>query len=69
MYDSSSVQTILAGLSSIQSEYINAISTGSIEDVDRAMQELNQKLYAAGLQKVIDLKQSQLNAWLASRKK
>jgi putative aldouronate transport system substrate-binding protein len=69
MYDSSSVQTILAGLSSIQSEYVNAISTGSVEDVDRAIQELNQKLYAAGLQQVIDLKQSQLNAWLASKKR
>ncbi|MDR0760646.1 MAG: ABC transporter substrate-binding protein [Treponema sp.] len=69
MYDSSSVQTILAGLSSIQSEYINAIATGSIEDVDRAIEELNQKLYNAGLQQVINLKQSQLNAWLASGKK
>ncbi|MDR1177050.1 MAG: ABC transporter substrate-binding protein [Treponema sp.] len=68
MYDSSSVQTILAGLSSIQSEYVNAIATGSVEDVDKAIQELNQKLYSAGLQRVIDLKQSQLNAWLASRK-
>jgi putative aldouronate transport system substrate-binding protein len=69
MYDSASVQTILAGLSSIQSEYINAISTGSVEDVDKTIQEFNQKLYDAGLKQVIDLKQSQLNAWLASRKK
>jgi putative aldouronate transport system substrate-binding protein len=69
MYDSSSVQTVLAGLSSIQSEYANAIATGSVEDVDKTIQEFNQKLYNAGLQQVMDLKQAQLNAWLASQKK
>jgi putative aldouronate transport system substrate-binding protein len=69
MYDSSSLQTVLAGLTSIQSEYVNALATGSAEDVDKTIQELNQKLYNAGLQQVIDLKQSQLNAWLESRKK
>jgi putative aldouronate transport system substrate-binding protein len=69
MYDSSSIQTILAGLSSIQSEYVAALATGSVEDVDAALNTFNQRLYNAGLQQVINLKQTQLNAWLNSRSK
>jgi putative aldouronate transport system substrate-binding protein len=68
MYDSSPVANEVAALAGVQAEYVTALETGSISDVDRVLQEFNTKLYAAGLQKVMDLKQMQLDAWLASRK-
>ena len=39
----------------------------SPSDMDAAIQEYNDALYNAGLQDIIDEKQSQLNAWLASK--
>ena len=41
----------------------SALVTGSVSNVDTALSEFNEKLYAAGLQKVMDLKQEQLDAW------
>lgn len=66
LYDPTTVSTELAGLLSVKAEYSKSLETGSVSDVDATLKEFNEKLYAAGLQKVIDLKQEQLNAWLAS---
>lgn len=66
-YDSSTVATELAALQSVTDEYVKSIETGSVTDVDATIQAFNDKLYAAGLQKVMDLKQEQLDAWLASK--
>jgi putative aldouronate transport system substrate-binding protein len=57
----------IAALSGVQAEYVTALETGSVSNPERTLRELNEKLYAAGLQKVIDLKQRQLDAWRASR--
>ena len=38
-----------------------------ILDPDTAIKEMNDAMYAAGLQTVIDEKQKQLDAWLAER--
>lgn len=65
--DTSSLSTELTALYSVYNEYMNSISTGSVSDFDATMKDFNDKLYAAGLQKVMDLKQEQLDAWLASK--
>ena len=67
IYDSSSVATELTALNSVRTEFMASIETGSVPDVDQAIKDFNDKLYAAGLQKVIDLKQEQLDAWLAAQ--
>jgi len=65
-YDSSSVANELSALFGVTSQYQKPLETGSVTDVDATLKEFNDQLYAAGLQKVMDLKQQQLNAWLAS---
>lgn len=67
LYDPSSVGNEIAALSGVQAEYTAALETGSVSNPERTLREFNEKLYAAGLQKVIDLKQRQLDAWWASR--
>ena len=66
-YDSSSVATELTALSGVESEYKKPLETGSVSDVEATLKDFNDKLYAAGLQKVMDLKQEQLDAWLATQ--
>lgn len=53
----------LAALGTVSDEYLMSLVTGSV-DVDKTLAEFNEKLYKAGLQKVIDEKQAQLDAWL-----
>ncbi|MDR0721134.1 MAG: ABC transporter substrate-binding protein [Treponema sp.] len=67
LYDPSSVANELAALTGVQAEYAAALETGSVSDTEKTLKEFNDKLYAAGLQKVIDTKQAQLDAWWASR--
>ncbi len=56
----------IAAVTSVSEQYLSAICTGSV-DPESAITEFNQKLYEAGLQKIIDEKQTQLDAWLASK--
>lgn len=67
MYDSSSVATERTALNSVAEEYVKPIETGSVSDLDATLKAFNEKLYAAGLQTVMDLKQEQLDAWLAAQ--
>lgn len=67
LYDPTSVSTELTALQSVKAEYTKALETGSVPDVDATLKDFNDKLYAAGLQKVMDLKQEQLDAWLAKQ--
>jgi putative aldouronate transport system substrate-binding protein len=57
----------IAQLTPIYEQYRNDLAFGAV-DIEPKLRELNAALYAAGLQKVIDEKQRQLDAWLASRK-
>lgn len=67
MFDSTPVSNQIAALSNVVSEYSASIDCGAA-DPDVAIKEFNDKLYAAGLQTVIDEKQKQLDAWLANQK-
>lgn len=67
MYDAAEVSNELVALKSVLSEYQKALETGSVSDVDATLKEFNEKLYEAGLQKVIDVKQEQFDEWLAGK--
>lgn len=67
MFDSTSVSNEIAALSNVVSQYSAAIDCGAANP-DVAIKEFNDKLYAAGLQTVIDEKQRQLDEWLANQK-
>lgn len=65
-FDPSSVKTEIAACEAVNNEYGAAIGNGTV-DPQTEIPEFNKKLYAAGLQKIIDEKQRQLDAWLASK--
>lgn len=67
MWDASDYSNEIAALQTALETYRPALETGAVggvENVESYLQQLNDALYAAGLQKVMDAKQEQLNAWL-----
>lgn len=64
-YDSGSVTDQIAACTSVTDQYLRSFAFGTIDDVDTAMAEFNDALYGAGLQMIMDEKQTQLDAWLA----
>lgn len=66
MWDSSEYATQIAALQSALDEFRPSLETGACgsANVDSTIAALNEKLYAAGLQSVMDAKQEQLDAWL-----
>ena len=66
VYDYSNVEAEYLAISNIAEEYKKALWVGSL-DVDSALQEMNNKMNASGLDKVIADKQAQLDEWLAHR--
>lgn len=65
-FDSTSVQNEVIACQAVLDQYIAPICTGSV-DPDTAISEMNNALYAAGLQTIIDEKQAQLDAWLQAQ--
>ena len=65
-FDTSSVLNEISALTALSDQYLVTIASGSV-DPETAIAEFNEKLYAAGLQDVIDAKQEQLDAWLAEQ--
>lgn len=70
MWDSTDYSTQMTALSNALETYRAALETGSVgsANVDSTLQQLNDALYAAGLQDVMDAKQAQLDEWLAAQK-
>lgn len=64
-FDNSSVMTEYTALINVQNEYINQIMLGFVEP-EAALKEMNEKLYAAGLEKYMAEKQKQLDAWASA---
>jgi putative aldouronate transport system substrate-binding protein len=60
--DTESVKTEIAAVSNVIAQYYLVLETGSV-DPDKVLPQFNQKLKAAGLDKVIAEKQRQLDAW------
>lgn len=66
-FDSTSVATEMATLQTVYDKYQKTVGFGTMPDLDAAIQEFNDGLYGAGLQKVLDEKQRQLDEWLANK--
>ena len=58
MYDFSDLTNEITALNNVKNEYMPALTSG-VADPETALAEFNQKLYDAGLQKVIDEKNRQ----------
>lgn len=63
-FDYSEFEAEYTACKNIVNEYKKALWTGSL-DVDTALAEMNSKLYASGLQTLLDAKQAQLTEWLS----
>lgn len=63
-----SVQTELSACKAIYKNYDGGFKNGEYADVDATIKQMNDELYAAGLQKIIDECQKQLDAWYAAKK-
>ncbi|PQP81005.1 hypothetical protein C0Q44_25085 [Paenibacillus sp. PCH8] len=68
LFDPTPVRTEIAALDAVSEQYSKVIGNGSV-DPDELIKKFNDSLYSAGLQKVIDEKQRQLDAWLAENGK
>lgn len=66
MWDSSNYSTQMTALQNALSTYRPALESGAVgvAGVEETLQKLNDALYAAGLQEVMDAKQEQLDQWL-----
>ena len=69
MWDSTNYSTEITALNNALETYRSALETGSVgaSNVDSTLKKLNDALYAAGLQDVMDAKQKQLDEWLAKK--
>lgn len=66
-FDSRPVATEEAQLNVVYDQYGKNLAFGIVDDLEKGIKEFNEALYAAGLQKMIDEKQRQLDEWLASQ--
>lgn len=66
MYDFSDLTNEITALNNVKNEYMPALTSG-VADPETALAEFNQKLYDAGLQKVIDEKNRQFQEWFANK--
>ncbi|MMZ71526.1 hypothetical protein D1872_349510 [compost metagenome] len=62
------MKTEVAALDAVVEQYKKVIGNGAVE-TDELVKKFNDSLYAAGLQKVIDEKQSQFDEWLKTQGK
>ncbi len=65
-FDSTQVATQLAACTNIYNEYQKQLEYGFL-DPETGLKEMDDKMMAAGLQDIIDAKQSQLDAWKAAQ--
>lgn len=65
-FDATPVLDEVAALTAVSDQYLATIAAGAVEP-EQGIKEFNDALYAAGLQKVMDEKQAQLDEWLANQ--
>ena len=66
MFDYSDLQAEYTACINIINEYKKALWVGAT-DVTQTLDELNQRLKAAGMEKLIEEKQKQLDEWVSSQ--
>ena len=67
IFNSDPVKTEIAACTAITDQYIKLLEGGAV-DPDQYIKLVNEKLYDAGLQKILDEKQHQLNEWAKKQK-
>lgn len=65
-FDATDVTNEVIACQAVLDQYIASICTGSV-DPEPMIKEMNEALYDAGLQEIMDAKQEQLDAWLAEQ--
>lgn len=65
-YDSTSVTNELAALSNVKAQYAPALGTGSVNP-EETLPKFIEELKKAGIDKVIETKQEQLDKWLSEQ--
>ncbi len=66
IFDPTPVSAETAAVENVKAQYEDAIGNGEVANVEAAIAEFNDALYKAGLQKIMDEKTKQLNAYLSS---
>ncbi|MEK3882046.1 ABC transporter substrate-binding protein [Paenibacillus sp. PL2-23] len=66
VFDSTPVKSEVAAVVSVDRQYLNALDTGSV-DIDHVLPQYVEKLKAAGIERIIEEKQRQFDAYLHSR--
>lgn len=66
VFNAENVSNEVAACLVIWNEVNRSIGCGMVDDIDAAAAEISQRLYAAGLQKIMDEKQAQLDAYIAA---
>ena len=66
-YNNAPVIDQVIACQAVNSEYQKSLVYGAVSDLDATIAEYNEKLYAAGLQDIIDEKQRQLDEFLAAK--
>lgn len=66
MFDQAEYADEISQLNAVFEQYKRDVAFGVVE-IEPALKEFNDALYAAGLQKVMDGKQAQLDEWLAGK--
>lgn len=66
-WDSSSVNNEIVACNTVLEKYRNGLDTGEL-DPKETLPKLEKEFAAAGIQKILDEKQRQLDAWLAAKK-
>jgi len=67
VFDNSKVKTEISNIGNVMLRYAVPLEYGVVKDVDSGLAELNKQLKAAGLEKVQQELQSQINAFLAAQ--
>ncbi len=68
VFDSTPVATEMAAVQNVYNQYSMSLECGVVEPTE-VLVEMNEKLYAAGLQNIIDEKQRQLDLWNSAKDK
>ncbi len=66
-FNSSEYQTEMAAISSVISQYVTTLEYGMAADLDATYQEFIEALDAAGMNRLVEANQEQLDAWLAAQ--
>ena len=67
VYDGSDMENITSALQAITDQYTTRLFCGAVDDVDALVAEMNEKMYTAGLQDLLDDIQAQYDAWLEAK--